>query len=350
MAIDIEELDASHDAEVESFLDQLCHETPAVLAYHYPFYREVLTALGVGRPLYLGARRDSQLIGLLPLLIRETEVGTAFCSLPFFGPNAGVLCAQGALSPTIHFELISHLLTRARAAKAISCAVYTPLLSTDFSPYEEFCPDAVVERFTQCNEIGNAPWNGFIRNRLRRAERLAVSISTENTPSRFDQFYSIYSQNCRDYRIPLKPRACLERLLDPNILERHSQIYYATQNGEVIAALLLLHSPATVSYYVPCTRHDARNLQPGTLLVDRAFQDMRALGVRIWNWESSPNRESGVYEYKRKWGAAESGYRIYVWCCRGVEYLRQVGSDRLAHDFPYFFIFPFDQLQAPRAA
>jgi hypothetical protein len=350
MNIEIEELNADHDAEVEMFLDHLSLETPAVLAYHYPFYREILTALDVGRPLYLGARLKSELVGLLPALVRETEVGMAICSLPFFGPNAGVLCAPGRLSSIIHFELISHLLMRARAAKAISCAVYTPLLSTDFSKYDEFLPDAVVDRFTQVNEIGNAQWNGFIRNRLRRAERLAVQVSTDHTPSRFDQFCSIYSQNCRDYGIPLKPRACLERLVAIDVLERHSRIYYAIQNNDVIGALLLLHSPAAVSYYVPCTRHDARNLQPGTLLVDRAFQDMRALGVRIWNWESSPSRDSGVYDYKRKWGAVENGYRIYVWCCRGKDYLRCVGTDQLVQNFPYFFIFPFDRLRTPAAA
>jgi hypothetical protein len=207
----------------------------------------------------------------------------------------------------------------------------------------------VVEKFTQCNEIDTAEWNGFIRNRLRRAERLEVAISTENFLQRFDEFYAIYSQNCRDYGIPLKPRACLERLVAPDVLNRRSQLYYAIQNNEVIGALLLLHSPGTVSYYVPCTRHDARSLQPGTLLVDRAFHDMRAAGARVWNWESSPSRESGVYEYKRKWGAVENRYRIYVWSCCGLDQLRRIGAQRLAENFPYFFIFPFDRLEASLA-
>lgn len=350
MTIDVEELTAAHDVEVEAFLDDLSRQTPAVLAYHYPFYRDMLSASGIGRPLYFGARHNSTLVGLLPVFVRETEIGTAYCSLPFFGPNAGVLCAGGELSRLIHSELISHLLMRARADTVLSCSVYTPLGFTDYARYDGFLPDAVVEKFTQCNQVGRAEWNGFIRNRLRRAGRLNVTISTDNDPSRFDQFYSIYSENCRDYGIPLKPKACLEALVAPPILHRRSRIYYALQNDELIGALLVVHSPATVSYYVPCTRHDARQLQPGTLLVDRAFRDMRDAGVRNWNWESSPSRESGVYEYKRKWGAEDSGYRIYVWCCRGVDELQRIGCQRLANEFPYFFVFPFDRFQPKLAA
>jgi hypothetical protein len=349
MKIEVQELTPANDVEVEAFLDDLSRRTIAVLAYHYPFYRDALTEMGIGTPRYLAARLKTELVGLLPVFVRETEVGSAYCSLPFFGPNAGVLCAEDSLSSSVHFELINHLLMQARAVQALSCAVYTPFLAADFSPYEAFRPDAVVEKFTQCNPIDNAEWNGFIRNRLRRAERLGVTVSTENTPARFDEFYSIYSENCRDYGIPLKPRACLEKLLAPEVLNRRSRLYYAVQNDALIGALLLVHSPATVSYYVPCTRHDARNLQPGTLLVDRAFQDMREAGARVWNWESSPNRESGVYEYKRKWGAEEKGYRIYVWCCRGVEALRRIENEQLARSFPYFYLYPFDRLRASLA-
>lgn len=350
MSIDIEELTAVHDAEVEEFLNRLSLESPAVLAYHYPFYRDMLVESGVGRPLFLGARLGADLVGLLPALVRETEVGTAICSLPFFGPNAGVICNESALTQSIHAALIGELLTRARAARALSCAVYTPLMFTDFSQYDAFTPTAAVEKFTQHNDVVNSEWNGFIRNRLRRAERLDVTITTENTPTRFDEFYAIYSENCGDYGIPLKPKTCVEKLLSPALQGRRSQVYYALQQDQMIGALLLMKSPSTVSYYIPCTRHDARNLQPGTLLVDRAFRDARAEGARVWNWESSPSRESGVYEYKRKWGAVESSYRIYVWCPRGVDALRRIGSETLVRSFPYFFIFPFNQLEGSAAA
>ena len=113
---------------------------------------------------------------------------------------------------------------------------------------------------------------------------------------------------------------------------------------EMIGGLLIVRSPTTASYYVPCTLPQARTLQPGSVLVDRAVEEMRAAGVRTWNWESSPSRDSGVYRYKKKWNSNEAAYRIYIWCSGGLEPLQEVGQERLATEFPHFFVYPFDRL------
>jgi hypothetical protein len=344
MTIDVEQLTAAHDTEVESFLDELSRTSPAVLGYHYPFYRDMLVELGIGSPIYLGARRGDKLVGLMPIFVRESEVGIAYCSLPYFGPNAGVLCASGPESDGIHEALLSELIAKARDSNALSCAVYTPFLFADFSHYDARRPDAMVERFTQFSHIKNVEWDSSIRYDLRRAERLGVRLSTESSASTFDEFYSIYAENCAENGIPLKPKQCIEKLAAPNVLGRRSSAYFAYDVNRLIGGLLVVHSPVTVSYYIPCTRRESRPLQPGTALIDKAFRDMQAAGMRIWNWESSPRRGAGVYQFKGKWNATEASYRIYVWCFRGLQFLRQIGRARLAACFPHYFVYPYDRL------
>ncbi len=46
MKLEVVELTREHDEEVTRFLDSLAKESGSVLAYHYPFYRDVLETMG----------------------------------------------------------------------------------------------------------------------------------------------------------------------------------------------------------------------------------------------------------------------------------------------------------------
>ncbi|MGQ9574333.1 MAG: GNAT family N-acetyltransferase [Thermoguttaceae bacterium] len=341
---EIEELTPAQDPQVVEFLDRLAQGSPSVLAYHYPCFREMQARLGAGRPWYLALRRGEQLAGLLPVFVSEADVGLVYCSLPLWGPTAGVLCPEGPDSGEIHARLLGHLLARARQAKALSCSVYTPFLCPDYSPYDRLQPEAVVDKFTHYTPLDRTRWNGKIRYDLRAAQHSGVHVCGEPTPEAVEAFYQIHREQCAQLGILPKPRQCVEELVQPGVLGRHSHFCLATYRGEIVAGLLTLYSPATASYYIPCTRRDARRFQPGTLLLDRAIRDLRALGVRFWDWEGSPGRDSGVCRFKQKWNAVEASRRIYVWCPLGVEPLRKLGRHRLAAAFPGVFVYPFDRL------
>jgi hypothetical protein len=343
--IHVEQLSSRNEDELISFLNTLGRTTPSILGYHYPFYRDMLVEIGVGQPVYLGARLNGRLVGLLPAFARRSAAGVVCSSLPYFGPNAGVLYSDKEARAEIHTALLQALLSRAEQDKALSCSIYTPLLFDEFDLYDVVMPQAiVVDKFTQYLDLETATWSKKINYDLRKAERLGVEISKEVTPERVETFYTIYQQNCYDHGIPLKPKKCVEFLVDEGILGKHTDIYFAFHRDEMIGGLLIIWSSLTASYYVPCGLASARTLQPGTLLIEQAVQDARARGIRIWNWESSPSRDSGVYRFKKKWGAIEGNYRIYVQTFQPREIFQQLGRDGILRHFPYYFVYPFDLL------
>jgi hypothetical protein len=352
MSIRIDTLDRHHDAEYSGFLDALGATSASVLAYHYPFYRDVLTAEGIGEPRYLGAWDGEELVGVLPGFLKNTEVGTSYCSLPFFGPNAGVHCAETADAAAIHAELLGAVVSLMRAQKnPLSASIYTPFLLERFEDYDRALPDAaVVPKFTSYIKLPAAPWKKEINYDIRRAERLGVTVTSEITTERADRFYQIYAQNCNDYGIPLKPRRVIDALLslasEGAGVDGRGRVScrLAIKDQEVIAGLLMLWGPTTASYYLPCTAPDARSLQPGTVLIDDAVNEACRRGVRYWNWESSPNRQSGVFQYKMKWGSVESDYRIYALPFCELDRLRALSAEALARHLPFFFVFPYDRL------
>ena len=344
MKLEVVELTRENDEEVTRFLDSLAKESGSVLAYHYPFYRDVLETMGIGVPMYLGARRAGELCGYLPAFVKRSGENAVVSSLPFFGPNAGVLCRREDRTEA-HHSLLQEFVALAQREKALSCSVYTPFLFDEFSLYDSNLTDSVVaEKFTQFLDLQTAVWSKTTERALIRAERAGLTVSCELTPEHLNSFYDIYEQNCRDYGIPLKNRACIDALADDSIRGKFTQFYLAFKEDQLIAGLLALFSPVTASYYVPCSLAEFRTYQPGTLLVDFAAREARDRGLRYWNWESSPGRDSGVYEFKKRWGSTEQSYRIYLKACQSEEKIKSIGRARIVEEFPNYFVWPFDRL------
>ena len=159
MTVDVTELARGDDAELTSFLDSHAQRPGSVLGYHYPFYRDMIERIGVGRPLYLGARISGRLIGYLPVFVKESPDGLALCSLPFYGPNAGVLCSAEHAA-TAHEALLAEMLRVGKKLSALSCSVYTPFLLQDFVFYDRAIAGAtVINRLTQYLKLPSIQWS-----------------------------------------------------------------------------------------------------------------------------------------------------------------------------------------------
>ena len=286
------------------------------------------------------------LTGVLPALIRRAESGCVVSSLPFFGPNAGVLCAEDERADELHHCLLGAMLERLRGEPGLlSFSLQTPFGCAHPERYDRALPGALaVERFTQQLDMATAAWPAKLRYDLRRTEKLGVTVETVVTPARLDEMYAMYADNCAEAGIAVKPRAVFDALATRGVQAGHADIRFAYHEGRMVSGLLTLFSAATASYYLPCTLREARPLQPATYLIDQAFAYVKSLGVRHWNWEGSPSRESGVYQFKARWGSVESAYRTLILPFQPPEVFRALGRERIARDFPFFFVYPFNQL------
>jgi len=345
MGIAVEELGRENDAELTAFLDAVGASSTSILGYHYPFYRDMLVAIDIGEPLCLGARCGGRLVGYLPAFVRKTGAGTVVSSLPYFGPNAGVLCVDEKRQE-VHDVLLAEIADRARQENALGCSIYTPFRFEDFDLYDRALGAwTVLEKFTQYRLLGNDSHDSAVGWSLRKAQRLGVEVSRDVTPERVAAFYAIYERNCEEFGIPPKSRACVEFLTQSELLGKHTRLYTALREGKVLGGLLMIWSPLVASYYIPCSLTEARNLQPTTMLIDAGMREAQERGLQYWNWESSPGRDSGVYRFKKNWGGAvESNYRIYVESFAGKDKLAALGREGLTREFPQFFVWPFDRL------
>lgn len=158
----VELLNESHDPEYIAFLDRLGQTSPSVLGYYYPFYRDMLTSIGVGTPLYWGAWQGGELVGILPGFTRRADPGISYCSLPYFGPNAGVLCAADEMERPVHSALIAAVLDYMHSQRdPLTASFYTPFYFDRYQCYDVLLPEAIiVPKSTLFLFLPDAMWDG----------------------------------------------------------------------------------------------------------------------------------------------------------------------------------------------
>jgi hypothetical protein len=135
--IDVRVVGPDADDRYTAFLDRVSSRSPQVLAYHYPLYRDMLVGIGVGTPVYLGAFDGDRMVGALPGFLKQSEHGACYCSLPYFGPNAGVIAGDGdPAAPDIHRELLMSALDLLRKERRpLTASFYSPFLSDRWDFY-----------------------------------------------------------------------------------------------------------------------------------------------------------------------------------------------------------------------
>ncbi|MFN0031532.1 MAG: GNAT family N-acetyltransferase [Flavobacteriales bacterium] len=341
-------LTPADDDKLITFLDALSANNPSVLGYHYPIYRDMLQHCGVGQAMSIGCFQDDVLVGCIPLFIKESDGECALSSMPYFGPNAGVLCDYSSeWAEEIHALLLNEALALAVEKNAVSISFYTPFQNNATEEYYvQHLHDAyVVDKHTTYIELDKYEPDSSLRYDLRKAESAGVKIMAVRNDDDIIALNDIYQKNCADYGIPPKSLDCLRLLANASNEGGNTTTWLAMLDNKIVAGLIMIFSPATASYYLPCSLHEYRTQQPSTVLIHHAMMHARSRGIRLWNWESSPSKESGVYKFKKKWGSMDGTYKIFVKPLRNTDYFRTHGSNGISSRFPYFFVYPFNLLQ-----
>ena len=341
-------LTSQKDKEINDFHNDSGRNNPTFLGYHYPNYRDMLEKIGIGEPLYIGMQdQQEKLVALLSGFIKTQKEGTVYSSLPFFGPNAGVISKfENPENDKIHKNILSFLLKHLNQYHMISASIYSNFFdNTDTNFLQEYMQETIViDKFTNYLPLQNFQLSSSLEYDIRKALKSGVKIRNASDDNDVDAIFEIYIKNCTDYGIPPKPKECLKELVKQGGYLETTKTYIAEYENKIIGALIMIYSPSTASYYLPCSLHEFRSYQPSTLLINHAIQESIKKGILVWNWESSPSKDSGVYKFKKKWGSLDGSYKIFVKAYKPNSFFKQLGKVEIDRLYPNFFVFPFNLL------
>ena len=303
---------------------------------------------------YIVVEQGQTIVGCLPLFFSSHfQYGTVINSLPFYGSNGAFLLDkkltidQKNLIASLLINKLKKLIKQENIAAVTLITSPLDNFSNNFldrifnADYKDFRHGQFTLLPKSKEDLLQIFCNPRPRN-IRKAINSGIKIRKTNEKNDFDFLAKIHQQNMEKIGGKFKDRRFFD-LVHKGFAGKTYNLYVAELNGKPISALLLFYFNHTVEYFTPCTVIDYRNLQPSSLLIYEAMKASIDKGFRYWNWGGTWSTQTGVYDFKKKWGAINKQYYYHTKLYN--EDLLLLTQKEIEQAFPYFYTVPFNKLK-----
>jgi hypothetical protein len=353
--------------ELEPAYDAFFARLPASSLFQCLRYRTFLRKMldaGSATPTvedhYLVALDGDRVVGAIPAFVkRNARYGNVVNSLPFVGSNGGVMVDATAVDyePTFRF-LLKGFHDFCDSVDAISSTIVNRPIDPDDVLYDTLSEaTAMDERIGQVTTLPVTPEGATdaaidaeimlaihskTRNVVRKAIVSGVTVRHDGELETLRFLADAHAEGARVIGAPAKPWSVFEAIREHFRYDEDYRVYVAEKDGERIGGLLVFFVNRVAEYFTPVTIAEHRIFQPQSLLCFRAMRDARLRGCTHWNWGGTAKSQTGVYDFKSRWGTSDLRYRYFVRERRRS--LRALSPQTLLEEYPYFFTVPFSVL------
>ena len=258
----------------------------------------------------LVAERGGRLVGLLPLTeVRAPLLGSKWISLPFDvgsgGPQGDDEEAERALlaravelaraSPARYLELRG--LRELAGAGELGFVPSAPLLVTRLEVADEASAWARIEKHHQRS--------------VRTAEKRGVAVRPARSLDDVRAFHAVFLRTFRDFGTPPYPWAWFREVWERLHSAGHAHLLLAEVEGRLAGGMLLLGWHRTLLMKFAVALPEAVPLRPYAALYWAAIRLAAASGHRLLSWGSSAPAQTGLLEFKERWGSTSVPVRFH---------------------------------------
>lgn len=273
--------------------DRFVEQHPRGTVEHLWRWRAVFQNVFGHDCVYLAARRQDTVVGILPLVrYRSPIFGRFIVSLPYFN-YAGVLAIdQDAVAGLVEHAL---LIARAHGAKHLELRHRErQLLSLPYRQnklgFRRELPSSV-----------EGLWSGVdrkVRNQVRKAQKegLTTAIGREEL---LDEFYQVFSENMRDLGTPVFPRSLFSETARhfPNQM----RVFVVRDGTQPAAAGIALTFRGTVLVPWASSLRRFRQRAPNMLLYWAMLEWAVEQQLKVFDFGRS-SIGAGTQQFKEQWG------------------------------------------------
>ena len=275
--------------------DRYVASHPAATGYHVWGWRRVFEEAFGHETVYLSAREDGEIVGVLPLVVfRSALFGRFAVSLPFV--NYGGVCARDG-------EVSEALIERARAI-----AVERRLAHVELRHTARLLPalPAREHKVGMYLALERDAARAFelidrkARNQVRKAEKSGLTARSGGAEL-LDAFYRVFARNMRDLGTPVYSIRFFERVL--STFPDRARVFLVDHGDVTVAGGITLSHRDTLEVPWASSLREYRTQCPNNLLYWRIIEHAIAEGFRTLDFgRSTPNE--GTFQFKQQWGAA----------------------------------------------
>jgi FemAB-related protein (PEP-CTERM system-associated) len=309
------------EREDEAAWDAYVYSSPASTFYHQIGWRNVVEKTYKHKPVYLVAKEEGELKGVLPLfLMRSWFFGKKLVSVPF-APYGGVCADDENAKKTLVEE--AKRITKAQGMDYLELRY----LHSQEHKSELAANNNYVTFILALNPDPVIVWKKFnnkVRNAIRKALNSNLELSHDNN---VNDFYRLYTKSMRDLGTPPHSYAFFNNLL----LEfpEHTKIVTVQHNGISIAALFLLCFKNNVTSGWAASDKAYQRYNPNNLLYWEVIKSGCEDGYGYFDFGRSISN-SGTFKFKKPWGAEPEQllYLYYLYAAKKMQDMSQSNPKR----------------------
>lgn len=340
---------------------QLFHECSNGLAQQSVEWSDVIAPISPDKPYYLVVRNisDQSIIAGLPLYYFKGQLGGILTSVPHAGSLGGIIC-RDKLGAVTAQEIYQALTKRAtQMAEALGCIALTiithPFLDDAGLYWDTTPPSYVLNNFCQVIDLesilddsgsyntGKSSYNSHIRRNLSKAYDAGVTVQWGEEQD-FHHWYEIHRKRHSQLGALPLPKSLLEGVVTKMKTADLGGLAVAKMKGKIIGGCAYIWNKKVVDVYMPSGDSQYLNYGINYVAIDFGLRQFAKLGLKWFNWQSCP-RNSGVYDFKKRWGSAERAYQFLTWTFPGFEKVLDADVTTVSRAYQWHYVAPFEAIE-----
>lgn len=267
---------------------------PSSGIYHHIGWKSVIEDAYGHIALYLIAKSNSEVVGVLPLILIKSRIfGSSLTSLPFLD-HSGIIADDTSIQQLLIEK--AHKLGQKYAVDHLELR-QLEISEGSFSNYSEKVLMVMELEASEEDLLKKLPSER--RNRIKRAKKSGLSVEIADS-SQLDIFYEIWTSNMRDLGSPPHSLLFFKSILQ-NFNEQCT-ILLVKSDGVYIGAALALHWKDTITVPWVSSLRKYFKLYPNNILYWEAMCFAISQNIKFFDFGRS-TLGSGTYEFKKRWGA-----------------------------------------------
>ena len=297
------------DNDSEAWDRFLSGHDDAVL-YHTLAWRDFVQQVFRHKPYYLLCENEGRITGILPMfLVHFPLLGSKLISMPYDIGAGGPLVTEVSAAPL----LVERAMQLARELRTgylqLRCAHKQDALAE--LGLEE-CEPVILSEIVLDDE--KAVWARVERDHrkaMRKAARRGVVIREAASLEDCLTFFSVYLHVFRDFGTPPYNREYFERLWHDLAGTKKVRLLLAEVEGRCVGGLMMFAWGRNLTSKFAAVLPEAVSLRAYPALYGRAIEIGLEEGFGRLSWGTSSRDQTGLIEFKERWGAISNATAFY---------------------------------------
>jgi FemAB-related protein (PEP-CTERM system-associated) len=291
-------------------------EHPEANLYHTLLWRDIIQEIFGHQPIYLLCESEGKIRGVLPMfLVRFPFLGSKLISIPYDIGSGGALVIDEASELALVEQAIKLAQEMQVNYLELRYGSSRPALAQFHLVQSQ--PVLISEMELESEEQVLAGLKEDHRKAIRKAQNRGVIVREAKSLEDFHTFYRIYLQVFRDFGTPPYGSGYFPTLWRRLHGSRSVRLLLAYVQQRCVGGLLLFcWGKNLVSKFAACLP-EAVPLRAYVALYWRAIQLGLELGYRKLSWGTSSRNQTGLVEFKERWGARTRPAMLYHLPMRG---------------------------------